>query len=214
VTQAEWRAVMGWNESRFAGRDHPVEELTWFDCVEFCNRKSVAAGLDPAYGISGATYEGHHAVSAEVIWDRGANGYRMPTEAEWEFACRARTVTAFFNGHVDALGCNEQSVLTLIGWYCGNSLATTHPVKEKQANPWGLFDMHGNVWEWCWDWFQEDYENLPAVDAEGADYGTARVLRGGGCLNQVEHCRSAYRLALSPGEHSYLSGLRIVRNVR
>jgi formylglycine-generating enzyme required for sulfatase activity len=115
---------------------------------------------------------------------------------------------------MDALGCSEESVLNLIGWYCGNSSATTHPIREKQENPWGLFDMQGNVWEWCWDRYREDYENLPAVDAEGAESGTARVLRGGGCLNFVEHCRAAYRLATPPDEHSYLSGVRIVRNAQ
>jgi formylglycine-generating enzyme required for sulfatase activity len=121
VTQGEWQSVMGWNDSRFTGDpDRPVENVTWFDCAEYCNTRSKSEGLTPAYTISARQLQGQHLAFAFVTWDSTANGYRLPTEAEWEYACRAGSTTAFYNGPItvtDSTHCVEDSTLGVIGWY-------------------------------------------------------------------------------------------------
>ena len=139
----------------------------------------------------------------ERITDRLPEGYEytLPTEAQWEYACRAGTTTRFSFGDSD-------SDLGDYGWYEQNSDYQTHPVGYKLANPWGLHDMHGNVWEWCRDW-NGNYPGGTITDPAGADGGTYRVLRGGGWLDVAGGCRSAYRFRRRPGNANYLSGFRV-----
>ena len=158
VTQAEYQEMMGVNPSEFKGANLPVEQVSWFDAVEYCNRLSLREGLTPAYTINGNN----------VRWNREANGYRLPTEAEWEYACRAGTDTPFYSG----------SLVDNAGWHSGNSGGQTRPVGEKEPNSWGLYDMHGNVLEWCWDWLG-DYSGEAQTDPQGPSAGTRRVYRGG-----------------------------------
>ena len=190
VTQAEYQEIMGKNPSHFIGPAQPVEQVNWFEAVEYCNKRSEKEGLTPAYDIS----------RGAVTWNRDANGYRLPTEAEWEYACRAGTQTPFCGG----TSADE------VGWHVGNSQTRTHPVGEKQPNAWGLYDMHGNVLEWCWDWFG-GYSSEANNNPIGPASGTSRVYRGGCWSFQAYQTRSAYRFGNNPNMRSFIIGFRVVR---
>jgi formylglycine-generating enzyme required for sulfatase activity len=196
VTQKEYQEMMGTNPSNFKGDNLPVENVSWFDAVEYCNTLSQREGLTPAYLISGS---GDYRT---VTWNRSANGYRLPTEAEWEYACRAGTTTAYNTG---------PSASDNTGWYGANSGIRTHPVGQKPANAWGLYDMHGNVCEWCWD-RSGNYSSEPQTDPTGPSSGSNRVRRGGTYSDPARYVRSAYRLDNIPSVRSGLIGFRIVRN--
>jgi len=139
----------------------------------------------------------------------GTNRYRLPTEAEWEYAARAGSTTAFANGRITELKCGHDSNLDAMGWYCGNSNKQTHPVAQKQPNDWGLYDMHGNVWEWCQDWYDKDYPTGNVTDPTGPSSGSYRVLRGGGWTGIARYCRSANRLRYEPDSRGYDLGFRL-----
>ncbi len=195
VTQGQRRAVMGTNPSRFKGDDLPVEQVSWYDAVEFCNGLSAREGLTPAYRISGKS----------VDWARSADGYRLPTESEWEYSCRAGTSTRFWSGDSD-------SDLGRVGWFGSNSGGETRPVGGKPSNAWGLYDVHGNVWEWCWDW-HGDYPSGSVTDPAGPSSGADRVLRGGSWDSSLARsCRSANRNHDDPGLRYYTLGLRPARS--
>ncbi|MGI9441179.1 MAG: formylglycine-generating enzyme family protein [Rubripirellula sp.] len=181
VTQAQYEQVMGVNPSKYKGSDNPVETVSWEAAVEFCRKLSEL----PAEKEAG-------------------NGYRLPTEAEWEYACRAGTTTKYSFG-------DDESNLSGYGWYLDNYGDKHHPVGSKQPNVWGLYDMHGNVWEWCQDW-KEDYPEGAVTDVlsgsaipTGPASGQYRVIRGGSWVNTADYCQSAIRLG---GKLSYsLNGL-------
>jgi len=191
VTQAEYQEITGTNPSHYKGPSLPVEQVNWFDAVLYCNRRSEKEGLTPAYSVNGNS----------VTWNHGANGYRLPTEAEWEYACRAGTQTPYYNG----TSADEA------GWHIGNSSARTHAVGEKQCNAWGLYDMHGNVLEWCWDWLG-NYSTEANNNPSGPDSGTSRVYRGGCWSFQGNQIRSAYRFGNNPNMRSFLIGFRVARS--
>jgi formylglycine-generating enzyme required for sulfatase activity len=142
VTQAEYQAVMGANPSYFKEQpENPVETVSWYDAVRFCNSLSEREDLRPFFTIEGERV---------TVPDWGGAGYRLPTEAEWEYACRAGTPTRYSFG-------DDPAALGDHAWYSENSASTTHPVRQKHPNSWGLYDMHGNVWEWCWDVWDAEY---------------------------------------------------------
>ncbi len=181
VTQQEYERVMGSNPSRWKGASNPVEQVRWSDAVKYCNKRSELEGLQPCYDLS--------------TWkcDFTASGYRLPTEAEWEYACRAGTTTAYF------FGSNDEE-LPNFAWYKKNSRGRPHPVQQQRANPWGLYDICGNVWEWCNDFYQVDYyQHSPSQDPRGPDAGEKKVVRGGAWSFDAENCRSGCRYYENPG---------------
>jgi formylglycine-generating enzyme required for sulfatase activity len=214
VTQAEWQAVMGTNPSQWLGDDQPVEQVTWYDCIAYCNRRSAIEGFDSVYVMSARSYSGIHITSAgTVTWDPMANGYRLPTEAEWEYGCRAGSAMPFCNGGITTpSSCSPLDPnLNLVGWYCGNA-ADPHDSGGKAPNAWNLQDMHGNVFEWCWDWFGS-YSGTE-TDPLGPVSGSRRVWRGGSWASQPSACRSAYRGSYDvPGTWSNQTGLRVCRTI-
>jgi formylglycine-generating enzyme required for sulfatase activity len=137
-----------------------------------------------------------------VKWDKKANGYRLPTEAEWEYACRAGTTTAYKNG---------ENISDSIGWYRDNSSNKTTIVGQKSANAWGLYDMHGNVWEWCWDWLGS-YGSRAYTDPTGDTSSSSRIIRGGSWSDTAGYLRSAYRHGNNPYYGASLIGFRVARN--
>jgi sulfatase modifying factor 1 len=185
LTQATWEKIGTGeampNPSPVKGADLPVNNVPWKDAAKFCNARSRYEGLKPCYNEDDASC------------DFDADGYRLPTEAEWEYACRAGTSTDYSFG-------NDARKLGDVAWFVDNAAKKTHPVGQKKANSWGLFDMHGNVAEWCNDVFDKDYykddsERNPRGPAEGKQY----VLRGGSWKSAAEGLRSSYRLGENPG---------------
>ena len=199
ITQAQYLAVMGANPSYFIyDYNRPVETVTGVEVQTFCNKLSEAAGLEPCYDLTTG------------VCDFTKNGYRLPTEAEWEYACRAGTTTAFANGGITETGCGHDPNLNAMGWYCGNSGNRTHKSAQKQPNAWGLFDMHGNVWEWCQDWYG-GYPSGAVTDPTGLSSGSYRVLRGGSWRGDARRIRSAIRLRCDPNDRRRI-GFRLARD--
>jgi formylglycine-generating enzyme required for sulfatase activity len=202
VTQAEYQDLTGVNPSYRKGLNLPVEQVSWFQAVAYCNKLSEKEGLDAVYAINGQS----------VRWDLKANGYRLPTEAEWEYACRAGTKTPFFTGNNIAA---NQANFDGSRPYNNNTRSVyrenTVPVESFAPNSFGLYDMHGNVAEWCWDWNAE-YAKGTQTDPVGAASGLYRVFRGGGWNHSADSLRSARRTGLTPSDHGFYLGFRLVRN--
>jgi formylglycine-generating enzyme required for sulfatase activity len=186
VTQGQYEKVMGTNPSHFQKRVirksdssmYPVESVSWKDAVEFCKKLSELPEEKKAGRV-----------------------YRLPTEAEWEYACRAGSKTAY------SFGADSRS-LGDYAWFGGNSGQQTHPVGEKKANAWGLYDMHGNVWEWCSDWYGV-YPKGSVSDPSGPSEGSGRVLRGGSWYLGAADCRSAFRIRRGPSLRLNDGGFRV-----
>ncbi|MDD3501687.1 MAG: bifunctional serine/threonine-protein kinase/formylglycine-generating enzyme family protein [Candidatus Cloacimonetes bacterium] len=198
VTQRVWQEVMGDNPSIYKGDNRPVENITWYEAVEFCNKLSKKEGLRIAYTINGY----------DVSCNWSANGYRLPTEAEWEYAASGGNKS---NGYTYS-GSNN---IGDVAWYKSNSDNQSHDVGTKAANELGIYDMSGNVWEWCWDWYNSSYySSSPSSNPRGPYYGSRRVFRGGSWHLYDGNCCVAFRNYSSPGDSYSSMGLRLVRTYK
>lgn len=185
VTQAQWTLLMGKNPSshKRCGENCPVEQVSWDDVQKFIQ---------------------------ELNRKEGTDKYRLPTEAEWEYACRAGSTKAFPNGNITDLGCERDENLDTIGWYCGNSNNMIHPVAQKRPNAWGLYDMTGNVQEWCQDWFGV-YPYDEVTNPKGPPSGSYRVMRGGVWYSPARDCRCASRFGSPPRYRFRHIGFRLCK---
>ncbi|MCL2154948.1 MAG: formylglycine-generating enzyme family protein [Leptospirales bacterium] len=213
VTQDQFESLMGYNPSSLTGTNLPVEWVTWYDAVEFCNKLSDKEGLEQVYAITNVSRDGNHITEATVTADWSKKGYRLPTEAEWEYACRADTTTPFNTG--DNITAEQAN-------YDGNYPYKENPkgiYREKTTrvgsfapNAWDLCDMHGNVWEWCWDFYDSNYSSNASSDPKGSASGVYRVLRGGSWFSLGRYLRSANR-SYFPPDYLYSNiGFRLARS--
>ncbi len=196
VTQAQYRAVMGNNPSRYKDRpdsdQRPVEQVSWFDAVKYCNRLSELENRKPCYAIQGE----------QVEWaDAACSGYRLPTEAEWEYAARADQPYHY-------AGSDE---LDRVAWHSGNA-NETHSVAQKAPNAWFLSDMSGNVWEWVWDKYSNSYLGAETQDPRGPRDGASRVQRGGSFSGEAVNARVADRFGIEPTFRVINVGFRLARS--
>jgi len=198
VTQAEYEAVVGINPSYFVGYDLPVEQVSWYDAVTFCNLKSQQEGLTECYDLN------------DWSCDFGVNGYRLPTEAEWEYAARGGVN---WTDDYRYSGCHDSSVIPDYAWILSNSSDQTHTVGAKLPNQLEIYDMSGNVREWCNDWYNSDYySSSPSSNPHGPNSDDSRVLRGGSWEQYDSECRVAFREHLLPDIGSAAIGFRILRS--
>lgn len=209
VTQKQYTEITGSNPSVFKDNNLPVESVNWYDAVEYCNKLSSRQGIKPYYKIDKKKHDPNNTNTGETLKYTvsilGGYGFRIPTEAEWEYACRAGTTTQYYWGdNLDGDYC----------WYDNNSDKKTHPVGQKEPNAYGVYDMIGNVWEWCWDWYGfEYYSNSPTYNPPGADSGDSRVMRGGSWYNYGVTPGSAERLSVPASfGGNYQHGFRVVRS--
>jgi len=198
-----------WNGENFTciNPDNPVQEITWYGAVAFCDWLSLRDGLPRAYDHSTWLCNDNSPYAAQ--------GYRLPTEAEWEYACRSGSTTGFSNGEITNPDCADP-LLHVMGWYCGNGQGKNHPVGLKQPNEWGLYDMHGNTWEWCNDW-KADLASTPVTNPPGpleppsGVESRKKVVRGGSWTHNARDCRSAARYFYDPYYASSTISFRVVK---
>jgi formylglycine-generating enzyme len=213
VTQKLWEAVMGKNLSEFKKQRNPVEMVSWLDCILFCNKLSLLEDLPKAYNTPQnfeemvsrqvAPYDEHlNKVSALISQNRNCTGYRLPTEAEWTYAAQANSKYKYSGGN-DIGG---------VAWYKANSEKSTQPVGHFHPNKFGLYDMSGNVHEWCWD-LEADLQNWDRTDPAGPSRGTQRMLKGGSWRNREAELQITSRRSGDPASRRKYGGLRLCRSI-
>lgn len=217
VTQKQYVEIMGPDRSTVKGDKLPVEKVSWYEAVEYCNKLSDKYKMKRYYGINKNKADAANKNTREKIKYTvtiiGGTGFRLPTEAEWEYACRAGTTTFFCYG--DSLDSTMANFDGFMPYNAAKGIRSTRVVEvgSFKSNAWGLYDMHGNVMEWCWDWYDEGYyKKSPAKNPKGAAGGVDRVMRGGAWHNGANILRSAYRLPVPSSAHFDGQGFRVVRS--
>jgi len=204
VTVWEWQQFIKANKMKMPAKpswgwqeNHPINGITWNEAIAYCNWLSKKEKLQPAYSKKGPNF----------ICDFKANGYRLPTEAEWEFAAKGGTLPKGFKY-------SGRDSLDDIAWHKGNSAGTPHTIGTKLPNELGLYDMSGNVWEWCWDWYNKDFYKLEKGDnPRGPEMGNRRSVRGGSWDSQANYVRAANRISTEPNKTHEFYGFRVARSI-
>ena len=208
VTQEEYKTIMGGNPSFDPFGKKPAEKISWYDAIEYCNKRSIKEGLTPAYKLNGNVdtikWGDKGNLWDSVECDYSANGYRLPTEAEWEYAAGERFISRAFKYS----GSND---INSVGWYSDNSQGYTHSVMTKKPNNLFLYDMSGNVYEWCWDWF-ETYDYKDQTNPKGPSFGSVKIIRGGCYMYSESECRITFRNNENPALRYNFIGFRVVRS--
>ena len=229
LSQGDFESLMGYNPSTFSdsgdepacGADCPVETVSWHEALAYANALSKAQGLTECFDCSGTASDTTCSLNSKFDKPQDCDGYRLPTEAEWEYAIRVgEQYTAFYQSDKNNGIITQPDSIVLdpnldkIAWYGGNNTPYgPKPVGGKAANAWGLYDMSGNVWEWTWDWYKSDYETDVAMDPIGPDTGSHRVRRGGGWFYYAHFCRSAQRCFIAPNSRLSNLGFRLARSI-
>lgn len=206
VMQIDYKAIMGVNPSKFVGDSLPVDKVTWFDAVLFCNALSRQDGFDTVYEYTDIIgTPGDNCQLKDLKVDLAKKGYRLPTEAEWEYAFRGGTTTEYYWGNS-----SDIDTMSMYAWYSKNSNNETHNVGEKLPNDYSIHDMSGNLYEWCNDWYGT-YSSDTEVDPEGPVAGNGKVIRGGNWLTSAKYCRASYRGYTNAAFRCSAIGFRIAR---